>query len=98
MAQRLRQIDDTRQAGKVDYSVHDCLMSAFPMMLFQDPSLLAFQRRLEQSAQQNNLKALFKVNSNAINLSHSLIIRIEFTPHCFVIAEIFSTRPNRFRC
>lgn len=57
------QIDDSRQLAKVDYSVHDCLMSAFAMMFFQDPSMLAFQRRLEETAQQNNLKALFNLSS-----------------------------------
>ncbi len=63
MAERFRQIDDSRQEAKVDYCVHDCLMRAFAMMVFQDPSMLAFQRRLEESIQQNNLKALFQVAS-----------------------------------
>jgi hypothetical protein len=63
MAGRFMQIDDSRQEAKVDYSVHDCLMSAFTMMFFQDPSMLAFQRRLEDSIQKNNLKALFQVSS-----------------------------------
>lgn len=63
MAERFMQIDDSRQLAKVDYSVHDCLMSAFAMMFFQDPSMLAFQRRLEETAQQNNLKALFNLSS-----------------------------------
>lgn len=63
MAERFRQIDDQRQTAKVDHSVHDCLMSAFAMMFFQDPSMLAFQRRLEETAQQNNLKSLFQVSS-----------------------------------
>ena len=63
MAERFRQIDDRRQEAKVDYEVHDCLMSAFAMMFFQDPSMLAFQRRQEDSIQQNNLRALFQVSS-----------------------------------
>jgi hypothetical protein len=63
MAERFRKIEDSRQEVKVDYSVHDCLMSAFAMMFFQDPSMLAFQRRLEQTIQQNNLRALFQVTS-----------------------------------
>ena len=32
-------MDDCRQGGKVIYRLHDCLMSAFAMMLFQDSSL-----------------------------------------------------------
>ena len=56
-------IEDSRQGGKVDHSLHDCLMSAFAMMVLQDPSLLAFQRRLEEKAQLNNLKTVFQVQS-----------------------------------
>jgi hypothetical protein len=40
------QIDDHRQSGKVDFTLHDCLMSALAMIFFQDPSLLCFQRRM----------------------------------------------------
>lgn len=61
MAQCFRQIEDPRQAGKVDYSLHDVLMSGFAMMFFQDSSILAFQKRLQESAQQNNLSNIFGV-------------------------------------
>jgi hypothetical protein len=54
-------IDDPRQAGKVDYSLHDCLMSILAMMFFQDPSVLSFQRRMQDRMQDNNLKAIFAV-------------------------------------
>jgi hypothetical protein len=57
------QIDDPRQSGKVDFSLQDCLMSALAMMYFQDPSLLSFQRRMQDSMQCNNLKTMFGVNS-----------------------------------
>jgi len=57
------QIEDHRQAGKVDYRLHDCLMSALAMMFFQDPSLLSFLRRLEDPLQCGNLKALFAVEA-----------------------------------
>ena len=45
----------------MDYSVHDCLMTALAMMFFQDPSLLQFQMRLQEAANQDNLKTLFGV-------------------------------------
>jgi hypothetical protein len=45
------QIDDRRQSGKVDFRLHDCLMSALAMMFFQDPSLLSFQRRMQERMQ-----------------------------------------------
>ncbi len=54
-------IDDPRQKGKVDYSLHDCLMSALAMMFFQDPSVLSFQRRMHDRMQDSNLKAMFAV-------------------------------------
>lgn len=57
-----RQIDDHRQAGKVEFDLTDCLMSALAMMFFQDPSLLSFQRRMQDSMQCNNLKTMFGVN------------------------------------
>ena len=56
-------IDDPRQKGKVDYSLHDCLMSALAMMFFQDPSVLSFQRRMQDRLQDSNLKAMFAVKN-----------------------------------
>ena len=63
MAECFRQIQDPRQPGKVDHCLHDVLMSGFAMMFFQDPSILAFQKRLQESAQQNNLSKVFGVAS-----------------------------------
>ena len=45
------------------HTLHDCFMSGFAMMYFQDPSLLQFQKRLEDAAHQNNLRNLFCVQS-----------------------------------
>jgi hypothetical protein len=56
-------IDDTRQSGKVEFELHDCLMSALAMMFFQDPSLLSFQRRMQDRMQCSNLKSMFAVNT-----------------------------------
>lgn len=57
------QIDDHRQSGKVGFALHDCLMSALAMMFFQDPSLLSFQRRMQDRMQCSNLKSMFGVKS-----------------------------------
>lgn len=54
-------ITDKRQSGKVDFELHDCLMSALAMMFFQDPSLLSFQRRMQDRMQCSNLKNMFNV-------------------------------------
>ena len=63
ISERLCEIEDCRQQGKVDYTLHDCAMSAFAMMFFQDPSVLEFQRRMQESINRNNLKTMFNVES-----------------------------------
>jgi hypothetical protein len=57
------QIDDRRQSGKVEFTLHDCLMSALAMMFFQDPSLLSFQRRMQDRMHCSNLKTMFAVGA-----------------------------------
>jgi len=61
ISERVVKFEDTRQQGKVEYSLHDCCQSAFAMMFFQDPSINAFQQRLQEKQQVNNLKTLFNV-------------------------------------
>jgi len=56
-------IEDRRQSGKVEHELHDCLMSALAMMFFQDPSLLSFQRRMQDRMQHSNLKNIYQVNT-----------------------------------
>jgi hypothetical protein len=56
-------IPEYRQASKVDYSIHDALMSGFACMHFQDPSLLQFQKRLEKKWHKSNLHTLFDMRS-----------------------------------
>ena len=63
ISERLCEIEDCRQQGKVDYTLHDCAMSAFAMMFFQDASLLEFQRRLQESINHNNINTMFNVTS-----------------------------------
>jgi hypothetical protein len=55
-------LPDRRQQSKVDYPLHDALMSGFACMFFQDPSLLQFQKRLEEDQHSNNLRTLFGVH------------------------------------
>ena len=51
------------RTGDVNYSLGDCLMSALAMMFFQDRSLLAFQRRLQETSNLNNLKTIFGIDN-----------------------------------
>ena len=55
-------LPDGRQRD-IKYTMHDCMMSGFAMMFYQDSSLLQFQRRLQQRIHKNNLKTLFTVKS-----------------------------------
>lgn len=59
----INDVKDHRQPGKVNYSLYDCMMSAFAMMYLQDPALLEFQRRQEEDHQKNNLINIFKIKS-----------------------------------
>jgi hypothetical protein len=52
-------IPDPRQVSKTDYTIHDALMSGFACMIFQDPSLLQFQKRLKKKHHKSNLQTLF---------------------------------------
>lgn len=63
LAERFRHLPEHRQEGKVTHSLHDVFMSAFAMMFFQDPSLLQFQKRLEDEMHTSNLRTLFQVSS-----------------------------------
>lgn len=56
-------IPEHRQASKIDYSIHDALMSGFACMHFQDPSLLQFQKRLEKKHHKNNLQTLLGIKA-----------------------------------
>lgn len=63
IARRFEQITDDRQENKVEHRLHDCLMSAFAMMVFQDPSILSFQQLLQDSIQRNNLQTIFNIGT-----------------------------------
>jgi len=63
LSSHFSQVDDSRQQGKIEFEMHDCLMSGFAMMLFQDPSLCAFQRRIEDIYQRSNLHSMFDVRN-----------------------------------
>ena len=63
VSSRVTEIPDGRQEGKITHKVHDVVMSGLAMMFFQDPSLLQFQKRMEEVKQTSNLKTLFGVSS-----------------------------------
>lgn len=56
-------LSDGRDPAKVQYPLHDVLMSGFAMMYFHHPSLLQFQERMKQQHGRCNLETLFQVKS-----------------------------------
>jgi hypothetical protein len=52
---------DHRDSERVDYSMHDTLMSGFALMFFQHPSLLQFQRAMKHRRGRCNLQTTFSV-------------------------------------
>jgi hypothetical protein len=61
LSEHFDNLADPRTADNSQYTVHDTLMSAFACMYFQDPSLLAFQARLEKKHQRSNMQSIFRV-------------------------------------
>lgn len=61
LSEVLSSIPDFRQTAKVAINLHDAMMSGFACMYFQDPSLLQFQKRMQEEQHSNNLKTLFGV-------------------------------------
>lgn len=59
----LQSISEHREEKKIRHSIDDVFMSGVAMMFFQDPSILQFQKRLEDGIHNNNLKTLFQVQS-----------------------------------
>jgi hypothetical protein len=81
-------IDERRQSGKVEFTLHDCLMSTLAMMFFQDPSLLSFQRRMQDRMQCSNLKTMFAVQdipSDAVLRKTIDLVDTENIHSCFAI-------------
>lgn len=58
-----KSIPDWRQKSKISISIHDAMMSGLACMYFQDPSLLQFQKRMQEEQHRNNLNTLFGVEN-----------------------------------
>jgi hypothetical protein len=55
--------DRNSDSEALSYTVSEVLMSSLAMMTVQDPSMLEFQKRLNNSFGTNNLKTLFTVDN-----------------------------------
>lgn len=61
VSESFQSIEDWRQKSKVSISIHDAMMSGFACMFFQDPSILQFQKRMQEEGHRHNLNTLFWV-------------------------------------
>jgi hypothetical protein len=62
LATTFGELEDPRTADQLTYPLHDTLMSGFALMFFQHPSLLQFQRAMEQKRRRCNLQTIFGVH------------------------------------
>jgi len=62
LSNTINNIKDDRHRHKIEYSLHDTVMSSFACMYYQDPSLLQFQKRLEDELHNSNTRTLFQIN------------------------------------
>ena len=61
LASTFAQIADTREPRRITWELPAVLMSAFAMLFFQHPSLLEYQRRMQQRTGRSNLERVFAV-------------------------------------
>jgi hypothetical protein len=61
LSQTFAGIEDSRQPQRINFSLHDALMTAFAMFFFQHPSLLQFQIAMKQRRGRCNLESIFGV-------------------------------------
>ncbi len=61
MSSLFLELPDERQKGKRSITVHDTMMSGFACMFFQDPSILQFQKQMEDASRRSNMQTLFGV-------------------------------------
>ena len=95
MSKLFRKIPDVRQPNKIEYSMHDILMSSFACMYFQDPSLLQFQEKLKDEQNKNNLQTLFDVKDVPQNTQLREVLDTVGNEHLDPIFKEFYSRLQR---
>lgn len=63
LADAVKTLPDGRRKDRVRHGLVDCCLSAFAMFYLQDPSLLEFQRRVQEQVQRNNLRGVFGIET-----------------------------------
>lgn len=61
LSRGFRAVPDERRPSRIEWELHDVLMSAFAMFFFQHPNLLHYQRKMKKATGRANLERLFGV-------------------------------------
>jgi hypothetical protein len=62
VSRTFERLPDARDPDRLTYPMRDAALSALAMFFFQEPSLLAYQRRLQSRFNRSNLETLFGVS------------------------------------
>ena len=63
MKETFSKVSDSRQAGKVKYSMEEILSSAFGCFYFQEPSFLQYQLKMQEGTSQSNISSILGVKN-----------------------------------
>lgn len=95
MSNHIHQYPDWRQENKSNYRIHDAVMSGFACMYYQSPSLLQFQKELEDREKNNNLRTLFGVSAIPENTQLRSVIDKVDSEYLRAVFKEFLTRLQR---
>jgi hypothetical protein len=62
LSTKVDEMEDPRAAAQLTYPLHDTELSGFALLFFQHPSLLQFQRAMQQKRRRCNLATIFGVH------------------------------------
>lgn len=62
LGRAFRTVPDERRPSRIDWQLHDVLMSAFAMFFYQHPNLLHYQRKMKKATGRANLEQMFGVS------------------------------------
>jgi hypothetical protein len=88
--ERFKSLPEKRAVGECQYGLEDVLLSGLALMFFQYPSLLSYQREMEQKRKRSNLSTIFGVSRVPSDTQmREIIDGTEVEPLRQILPEIF---------